>query len=131
MHQITSGSPSSGVTSPSAIASRGSTLAFLAKEHPQALVGDIVDHPLGHQEVRQLRQAPGGKRKPVLGGLGLRDFLDLPPFRQRELPRTAAGVPGIERVEPVGVEVMDDVPDPVRAGEGHLSDVRCGHALRR
>src|SRR3989442_3413637 len=33
--------------------------AFLAEQDAQALVADVVDHPLGDQEVRQLGQAPG------------------------------------------------------------------------
>ena len=37
--------------------------AFLAEQDPQALVADVVDHPLGHQEIRQLGQAPGRKRQ--------------------------------------------------------------------
>jgi hypothetical protein len=39
--------------------------ALVAEEDPQAFVGDVVDHPLGHQEVRQLRQAPGAERNIV------------------------------------------------------------------
>jgi len=50
--------------------------AFLAEQDAQALVADVVDHPLRDQEVRQLRQAPGGKRQVVLGRLGLGDLLD-------------------------------------------------------
>ena len=38
-------------------------------------MGDVLDHPLGDQEVRQLGQAPPGKRQPVLGGLDLAIFL--------------------------------------------------------
>jgi hypothetical protein len=47
-------------------------------------VADVVDHPLGDQEVRQLGQAPGRKRQAVLGWLGLGDLLDLAPLGQRE-----------------------------------------------
>jgi hypothetical protein len=50
--------------------------ALVTEQDPQALVGDVVDHPLGHQEVRQLRQAPGAERKPVLGRPRLRDLLE-------------------------------------------------------
>ena len=35
--------------------------AFLAEQDLQALVADVVDHPLGHQEIRQLSQAPGSE----------------------------------------------------------------------
>jgi hypothetical protein len=33
--------------------------AFLAEQDAQALVADVVDHPLGDQEVGQLDQARG------------------------------------------------------------------------
>lgn len=33
--------------------------AFLAEQDAQALVADVVDHPLGNQEVGQFDQAPG------------------------------------------------------------------------
>lgn len=49
--------------------------AFLAKQHAQALVADVVDHPLSDQELRQLGQAPGRKRQAVLGRLDLATFL--------------------------------------------------------
>jgi hypothetical protein len=46
------------------------------------------------------------------GGLG--DLLDLPALAQGE-PRRAALVLGVERAQPVSVEVLDRIPDPVRA----------------
>ncbi len=61
--------------------------AFLAEQYPQTLVADVVDHPLSHQELRQLGQAPGGKRQVMVGRPGLGDLLDLPPLAQRELRR--------------------------------------------
>jgi hypothetical protein len=39
-----------------------------------------VDHPLGDQEVRELRQAPGRERQAVLGRPRFRDLLDLEPY---------------------------------------------------
>jgi hypothetical protein len=60
---------------------------FPAEQHPQALVADVVDHPLGHQELRQLGQVPGGKRQAMLYWPGLGDLLDLPPLRRGELRR--------------------------------------------
>jgi len=42
------------------------TDALLAEQGTQALVADVVDHPLSHQELRQLRQAPGRKRQVML-----------------------------------------------------------------
>ena len=79
--------------------------AFLAEQNPEPLVADVVDHPLGDQELRQLRQA-------VPGRTGLGELLDLPALREGDLRRLPAPVPGVERVEPVGVEVVDDIPDP-------------------
>jgi hypothetical protein len=104
--------------------------ALLAEQDPQALVADVVDHPLGDQEVGQLGQAPGRKWQAVLGRLGLGDLLDVAPLGQGERPGPAALVLRVERLEAVGVEVVDHVPNPVRAGERHLGDLRHVHALR-
>ena len=49
--------------------------AVRGQQFSQTLVGDVLDHPLGDQEVGQLGQAPPGKRQPVLGRPGLGDFL--------------------------------------------------------
>jgi hypothetical protein len=104
--------------------------ALLAEQDPKALVADVVDHPLGDQEVGQLGQAPGREGKAVLGRLGLGDLLDLTAFWEGERLGPAALVLRVEGVETVGIEVVDHVPDPVRAGERHLGDLRHGHALR-
>ena len=77
--------------------------ALLAQQRAQALVGDVVDHPLGDQEIGQLRQAPDRERQVVIGRAGQRDLLDLRPLLEVELRRPAAGVAGIEGVEAVGV----------------------------
>ena len=42
----------------------------------------FVDHPLIHQELRQLCQAPGRKGQAPIDGVAERDFLDLPSFGQ-------------------------------------------------
>lgn len=55
-------------------------------------MGDVVDHPLGHQVVRQFRQTPGGKRQIVIDGAGQGDLRDLCPLVSSEFPRSAAGV---------------------------------------
>jgi hypothetical protein len=104
--------------------------ALLAEQHAQALMADVVDHPLSHQELRQLVQAPGGKRQAMLGGPGLGDLLDLPPLHQGELRRPPALVLGVQGAEPIGVEVADHIADPVLAGERHPRDPRDVHALR-
>lgn len=104
--------------------------AFLAEQDMQALVADVVDHPLGDEEVRQLGQTPGRERQVVLGRFGLRDLLDLAPLRQGEGLRPTALVLRIQGVEAVSVEVVDHIADPVIAGERHLGDLRHRHALR-
>jgi hypothetical protein len=38
-------------------------------------VADVVDHPLGHQELRQLGQAPGENGRPCSAGRVLATFL--------------------------------------------------------
>ena len=83
--------------------------ALCAQQFSQALVGDVLDHPLGDQEVRQLGQAPPRERQPVLSRGGLGDLLDLPPLRQREHRRVPAGVPRVQRVKAVGIEVVQHV----------------------
>jgi hypothetical protein len=105
--------------------------ARLAERDPKALMADVVDHSLGDQEVGQLGQAPGRERQAVLGRLGHGDLLDLAAFREGEGLGPAALVLRVKRVEAVGVEVVDHVADPVRAGEGDLGDLRHGHALCR
>ncbi len=93
--------------------------ALLAEQDPQALVADVIDHPLGHQELGQLGQAPGGERQVVLGRAGLGELLDLPPLAQRELRRVAALVLRVQRLEPVGIEVADHV-HALRGQQHHL-----------
>ena len=56
-------------------------------------------------------------------------LLDLAPLGQGEGGRPATGIARIQRVEPVQVEVVQHVADPVGAGEGHLGDHRDVHAL--
>ena len=105
--------------------------AFLAEQDPEPFVADVVDHPLSHQEVGQLGQAPGGKRQAVVTGMAPGDLLDLAALREGE--GTFGGRPpfylGYSELNPVGVEVADHVPDPVLAGKCHLRDPRCVHAL--
>ena len=36
--------------------------ALLSEQDPEALMADVVDHPLGDQELCQLGQAPGPRR---------------------------------------------------------------------
>jgi hypothetical protein len=79
--------------------------ALGAEQDPQAPVADVVDHPLGHQEVRQLGQALGRKRQVVLARPGLGDLLDLPPLTQGELRRTPA--PADNPHQPLTLVIID------------------------
>jgi hypothetical protein len=92
-------------------------------------VADVVDHPLGDQELRQLGQAPGGERQVMVLGTRQGELLDRSALGQGERRRAATAVARVQRVEPVGVEVVQHVADPVGAGEGDLGDRRHGHAL--
>jgi hypothetical protein len=51
--------------------------ALLAQHRAQPLVADVLDHPLVHQIVGQLGQAPGRKRLSVILRARQRDPLDL------------------------------------------------------
>jgi hypothetical protein len=74
-------------------------------------------NPLRHQELAQVRQAPGGKRQAVVGRSGLGDLLDLPLSAQDKLRRSAALVLRVQETEAIGIEVADYVADPVLAGK--------------
>jgi hypothetical protein len=67
----------------------------------------------------------------VLGRSGLRDLGDLAALGQGEPSGSTTSVARVERVETVGVEVVDHIADPVFAGEGHLGDSRRRHGLGR
>ena len=105
--------------------------AFLAEQHPQALMADVVDDPLSDQELGQLVQAPGRKRQAMLSWPGLGELPGLPPLARRELRRPPACVLRVPGAEPVGVEVTDHIADPILAGERHLRDPGHVHALGR
>src|SRR5436853_632687 len=49
--------------------------AFLAQQDPRALVADVIDHPLGHQEVGQLGQAQVENGRSSSAGFDLAVFL--------------------------------------------------------
>ena len=50
---------------------------LLSEQDPQALMADVVDHPLGDEELGQLGQAPGRKRQTVIGRAGQSDLVNL------------------------------------------------------
>ena len=67
---------------------------LLSEQDPQALMADVVDHPLGDEELGQLGQAPGRKRQTVIGRAGQGDLLNLLALRQGEgggRPRRTSG----------------------------------------
>jgi hypothetical protein len=64
----------------------------------------------------------------MIGWAGQGKGFDPPTLRERERRRAATAVARVQRVEPVGVEVVQHVADPVAAGEGDLGDRRRGHA---
>jgi len=49
--------------------------ALLAEYEAQAFVADVVDHPLSHQELGQLGQAPGRKGQVVVDRTAQGDLL--------------------------------------------------------
>jgi hypothetical protein len=105
--------------------------AFLAKQLPQPLVGDVVDHPLGDQVVGEFRETPGRKRLAEVARDREGDSLDRLALGQREAGRAAASVTRVERLEAVAVEVVDHFAHRVGIGEDDLGDPGCRHRLRR
>jgi hypothetical protein len=105
--------------------------AFLAEQDPQALVADVVEHPLSHQKLRQLRQRPRRERQIMIHRSRQRDLLDLTSLRQRERRWPATRVLRCQRVEPIRVEVVDHFPGPVLGRERDPRDRRNVHPLRR
>lgn len=60
---------------------------------------------------------------------GQGDFLDGLAFGEREHRRVATGKLRCQRVEPIGVEVVDHLSGPVFGGEGDLGEGRHVHGL--
>ena len=108
---------------------KGDTL--LTEEHAETLVADVVDHPLSHQVVGQLGERPGRKGLAVIARAPKGDLFDSGPLGQGELGWSATGVLGGQRIEAIGVEVVDHLADPVLGGEGDLGDGRHVHPLGR
>jgi hypothetical protein len=104
---------------------------FLFEDLPEALMADVVDHPLGDQELGQLGQAPGRERQPVVNGSRQGDLFNLLTLGEAERRRPAADVPRVQGLKAVLVEVVEHLPYPVGAGEAHLGDPGHVHALDR
>jgi hypothetical protein len=103
--------------------------ALLSEQDPEALMADVVDHPLGDQELGQLGQAPGRKGQVVVLRAGKCHLLDGLALGKGELRRTATGVLRGQGVEPVGVEVVDHLTHPILGSEGDLGDGGDVHGL--
>jgi hypothetical protein len=103
--------------------------ALLAEQAPQALVAGDRRPPLSDQELGQLRQRPGRERQVMVDGPGYGELGDRSALGQGEGRRTATAVARVQGVEPVQVEVVQHVTDPVGAGEGDLGDLADVHAL--
>jgi len=99
------------------------------EQDPQALVADVVDHPLGNQDLGQLGQAPGRERQVMIHRPRQRDLLDLASLRQGEGGWAPTGIARVERVEPIQVEVVQHITNPILGGEGHPGDLGHLHGL--
>lgn len=73
-------------------------------------MADVVDHPLGNQDVGQFDQAPGREGQVVLDRLGLGDPHDLPALGQGEDSRRPTPVLRLQEVEAVGLEFVHHTP---------------------
>jgi hypothetical protein len=73
--------------------------ALLAEQDPQALVADVVDHPLSDQELGQLGQRPGRKRQRVVLWARQAKLLDRSALGQGEGRRAAAAVARVQRAD--------------------------------
>src|SRR5271154_7178208 len=82
------------------------------QQQAMPFMANVLDHPLGDQELSELGQAPGGKRQAVVHGTRESHLLDLAPLAQCELGWVAAGVARVQGLKAVGVEVVDDFPHP-------------------
>ncbi|WP_182899760.1 hypothetical protein [Microbispora sp. H10830] len=80
--------------------------ALPSEQDPQALMADVVDHLLGAGS-RPAWPGSRSRTQAVLGRLGLGDLLDLAPLGQRERPGPPAHVLRVERLEAIGVEVVE------------------------
>ena len=81
-------------------------------------MGDVLDHPLGDQELAQLRQLHVENGRPWSAGRDLAIFLISRRWAKVNFGRWPPLVSRIQRAEPIGVDVVDDIADPVLAGEG-------------
>jgi hypothetical protein len=80
-------------------------MLFALQRRPQPLVGEVLYHPLGDQEIGELGQAPPGERQPVLSRRGLGELLDLPPLAQRELRQMPPAYLGYSESRPSALKL--------------------------
>ena len=107
--------------------------ALLAEQDPQALVADVIDHPLGHQELGRLARLQVENGRSCSAGLDLAISLISRRWAQRELRRMAALVFRVERPEPVGVTRLPEDRGTVPGGRpdraGSAGTLRPGTAV--
>jgi hypothetical protein len=104
--------------------------ALLAEQKAETFVADVVDHPLRDEVLAELGQRPRRERQVVIGRTTQCDLFDLAALIGVELRWSAACVFRIERVEPVGVEVVDHLPSPILRREPESRYLRHIHLLR-
>ncbi|MBB2993823.1 hypothetical protein E9229_000014 [Paeniglutamicibacter cryotolerans] len=83
----------------------------MAQQHAQSLRGNVLHHLLLNQVVGQFGQAPGGERQVVVPGVVQGDPFDLFALGVGELRRAPSGVVGMQGLEAVVVEMVQDVAD--------------------
>jgi hypothetical protein len=103
--------------------------ALFAQQQAKPFMANVLDHPLSDQELSELGQAPGGESQAVVHGTGKSNLFHLAPFAQGELGRVATAIARVQGLKAVDVEVVDDFPHPVGAGEGHFGDPGHVHVL--
>jgi len=105
--------------------------ALLTEQNPQALMADVFDHPLGDQELGEFGQTPRRERQTMISRPRQRHLADLATLGQRERRRPATAIAGIQRIEPIGIEVVDHRSDPVLRRKRHPGDPGHVHPLGR
>ena len=94
-------------------------------------MADVVDHPLGDQEVGQLGQAPGRERQVVVGRSGQRDPGEVVTGVMDRAPGNGAPLGGIKVVaengwfaaRPSGTEDLYRIYAESFQGAGHLRSI--------
>jgi hypothetical protein len=89
--------------------------ALLSEEQAQSFVADVVDHPLSHQELGQLGQAPARKGQAVVDGPAESDLLDFPALGQGKGRGSAPAYLGTSESNPSSLKLW--ITARTRSGE--------------